>query len=682
MTAAARSRHVARAVTRRAVRGSMAVPMLIMMVGLLGMLGLVEVGYLFWAKREAQKVADLAALAGAQQLQTCPAGNDDNAAARGSAADNHFGGSLAIACGYWDPANGGEQHFAGADAAHPANAVRVRASMPLVPFFGFASFSGVSATSVAAHTDPVAAFSVGSQLLELQDSGMVPGILKLLGLDAGGTALVGYNGLANLHVTPAELLKELGIDVSAATDVGTLNSLLAARQVSIDDLLDAMIRLGEQQQLAQATLAALDTLKVQAQAQGGALLQLGTAADGAHRGLFALIDTANVKSALDAQVSALDLVNVALQVANSHHLADLQVPVPGVSAWATLIEPPSIAIGGVGATAYTAQLRVRLAISTSAIPALGPLLQALGTSVNLPVVLDVTNGKGTLTRLCDASAQGRTATIATQASLLNLCVGKFDDKAIASTSQSCDVGLRNENLVTVLGVPLITNQLHLQALTGQGDLTLHPGETGSIHMDLDLGDAVADLANGLLSLILGTATSGNAGSPNVAQMADDLWNNAGPYPDTPNGRKQRMQYIQQELAKPVSPQTTALLPGLANLVGGLLGSVGDLLGGVLGAVTGDQCTTTLLGLPGGSADGCKAILRDTLGHIQAAGSGTALSNALLAPLAQVLDLLRPVLNDVGQQFLQPLLATLLGEEPGRTDVHLQSLQCHRVQLVY
>ena len=51
-------------------RGSIAVPMLLILLGLINMLGLVEVGYLYWAKRDAQKVADLAALAGAQRLVT------------------------------------------------------------------------------------------------------------------------------------------------------------------------------------------------------------------------------------------------------------------------------------------------------------------------------------------------------------------------------------------------------------------------------------------------------------------------------------------------------------------------------------------------------------------------------------------------------------------------------------
>ena len=191
-------------------RGSMAVPMLLILLGLISMLGLVEVGYLYWAKRDAQKVADLAALAGAQRLVTCSPDNNGNGAALGNAVgDNKFSTVTppAISCGNWAPTNSGEDHFV--KDGDPVNAVKVELSRPALPIFGFAYQSAsVHAKAVATNSEPLAAFSVGSQLLELQDNGLVPGVLKVLGLDAGGTTLVGYNGLVNLLVTPSGLLQE------------------------------------------------------------------------------------------------------------------------------------------------------------------------------------------------------------------------------------------------------------------------------------------------------------------------------------------------------------------------------------------------------------------------------------------------------------------------------------------
>lgn len=71
--------------SRQRLRGGMSVTMMLVLLGLVGMLGLVEVGYLYWAKRDAQKVVDLASMAGAQRLDLCSANRTDNSAARGNA---------------------------------------------------------------------------------------------------------------------------------------------------------------------------------------------------------------------------------------------------------------------------------------------------------------------------------------------------------------------------------------------------------------------------------------------------------------------------------------------------------------------------------------------------------------------------------------------------------------------
>lgn len=661
--------------SRHHQRGAMAITIAIMLLGLIFMLGLVEIGYLYWAKRDTQKVADLAALSGAQRLPDCA--NATGAAHGNAVDDNGFVNpeGLSIDCGRWDPSIENDEHYSTpADEGDP-NAVRVRAERPAAPIFGLSdAFPAVGATAIARQSEPVAAFSVGSQLLELQNDGLVPGLLKVVGLDVGGTTLVGYNGLANVRITPAGLLEELGIDVTAIADVGTLNSILAANEISVGQLFDAVIHLGQQQGLADGDVQALNAIRAQLIAQSLGPIQLGSLSD-SNRGLFALIETANARSALDVELDALNLLIVGLEVANSRHFVDLSVPIPGVSAWVTVIEPPSIAIGGVGATAYTAQVRVRVNVGTSAIPALGGLLEALGTQINLPIILDVITGHGELTELCDTA--DRTATIHTETSILNMCVGKFDDGVIGSTSHRCDYNLQSEDLVKLLGITLVRGQMFIPALQGADDLVLEKAETGSVHADLDLGDTVAGLVQQLLGLLLNGATGSGGTPPNVSTMANTLWNEAGAFPDTPSGRGDRMEQILGSLTPPDLEETIGLLPGLLDLVEGLLGSIENLLSGILGAITGDGCTTTLLGLPGGSVSGCKSILRDTLSDTHA-----GVPNSIIAPLLQILDLLRPVLNGVGENLLQPLLEDLLGESPGRADVYLQSLQCDAAQLVY
>jgi len=673
----------------------MAVPMLLMLLGLISMLGLVEVGYLYWAKREAQKVADLAALSGAQKLDGngCPSGSEAWLAAAGNASDNNGttgSASVTISCG-GQPAPGSS--ILTPATADVAEAIKVVARREASPIWGKAWQSGmaVKAEAVATNSEPIAAFTVGSQLLELNGNGTLPGVLEWLGLDVDGTALVGPGGLANLRITPSGLLDALChvnnglcVDVTAITDVGTMNDVLAGQQVSVGDLIDAMAYLGGQQELGNAAVAALNSIKAQVQASGGQLIQLGTSAN--KRGLFGLVEAANARSALNAQVNALDLLSVGLEVANSGHFAELPILIPGVTGRVTLIEPPSIAVGGKGVTAYTAQLRVYLRIKTEAIAVLGPLLSALGTKIDIPLALDLVDGQGTMDSLCDTDDQGQqTAKIVTTAEILNLCIGDIGDSAIGSTSRSCETDLHDKDMVEVLDIPIISGQANIQGISRSGDLTLHQGETKSIHADLDLGDTVSSLMHGVLGILL------NGGIPedqapaklDIGKMVDDLWNSTPTSGSTAlEQRRNRMKAISETLTPSVSPETASQLPGLVDLIGNLLNSVTDLLGNILGAVTGNGCTTTLLGIPGGTTAGCKLLLHQTLEKTQAASGGQPVSNALLAPLAQALDLLNPVLNRIGEDVLQPTVTQLLGTDIGRTDVHLQSLQCHGAQLVY
>lgn len=60
----------------------------------------------------------------------------------------------------------------------------------------------------------------------------------------------------------------------------------------------------------------------------------------------------------------------------------------------------------------------------------------------------------------------------------------------------------------------------------------------------------------------------------------------------------------------------------------------------------------------------------------------ACSGLLCTLLRPVLEgLLKPLLNGVGTLLTQTL-AMVLGLELGRTDVHLQAVQCNPAQLVY
>ncbi len=387
----------ARTVTRHRQRGSMAVPMLLMLLGLISMLGLVEVGYLYWAKRDAQKVADLAALAGAQRLSTCTSDNANNTAAQSNAtSDNGFTGDLNITCGYWDPSVADTQHFTTTvDADHPRNAVRVQVTKSLTPFLGFAHFSGVKAQAIAANRgEPIASFSVGSRLLGLSSTGPLDQLLDSAIGTSLGLKLLSYEGIANGNLSLLGLKDALGINA------GTVDGVLDA-QVSLSDFLVATIQVLQQS----GSLAGVDLSNAQTQIAnipidvGSVLINLADI-------LNVTANTNDPGKALDVDVNASDILRAAIEAANSKHAValqalDIDIGLAQVDLKLAIVEPPKIGIGRPGynpdgspiTVAHTAQVRLKLNVS---------LLSAVGnngTLLNLPLLLNLSFPSGSLSSI-------------------------------------------------------------------------------------------------------------------------------------------------------------------------------------------------------------------------------------------------------------------------------------------
>ncbi|KAF1016789.1 MAG: hypothetical protein GAK31_00047 [Stenotrophomonas maltophilia] len=132
----------------------------------------------------------------------------------------------------------------------------------------------------------------------------------------------------------------------------------------------------------------------------------------------------------------------------------------------------------------------------------------------------------------------------------------------------------------------------------------------------------------------------------------------------------------------------------ATVTGQGLGGLSGLLGGLLGGLLVNRCDSLISNLL--NYNGC---VRDNLAsYIQTAPDGfldglngggvsgpgntpVACTGLLCSVLKPILNILRPVLNTVGN-LLTNLLASVLGLELGRTDVHAQSIQCTPAQLVY
>ncbi|ACF52031.1 TadG family pilus assembly protein [Stenotrophomonas maltophilia] len=704
--------------------GGMSITMMLVMLALLAMLGLIEIGYLFWAKRDAQKVADLAALAGAQRLELCTSDNSDNSAARQSAlTQNKFAGSLQIRCGNWSASRGTANRFVTTiDASNPRNAVQVVAERSVLPFFGQnTSLPTVSVQAVARRSEPTAVFAVGSQLLRTRGDSLLMSTLRLIGLDVTNATVLSYDGLAQANITPSGLLKALNIPVSANLSVADFNRLLAVNKISLAQLVDATATVVGRNTTVGVQLRALSDLVATRLDITKLNIALGSESGGG--GLFAEVISPDgtAGSALESKISVLNLISTAISIANEGNgIAVEGLNLLGINVQAGVVEPPSIAIGGVGSRAYNAQVRLMVDVDSNNLFALGPLLQLLGTQLHLPLHVDVANAMGTLTGIqCGASPPK--ATIQVDSSVLRACVGKVDPAQRFSKNNVCDNTLQNEQLLKLLGKPLITNKIALPALTSSQNLTLAAGESGSTQINpLALGNAVSDLVSELLRVLAGMLSSPQQGmsANDTAKALADRYLQATFPPNTRYDVNKLIPLLRDgDPSRQLAPLNSWTVPdglpyacGLLNLAtchkdgqvwdafkvtvtGQGLGVLDGLLGSLVGGLLINRCDSLLGNLL--DYNGC--VRNNLASYIQTApagfldgtgGSGVtnpdgsvSCSGLLCTLLKPILAALRPVLNSVGS-LLTNLLASVLGLELGRTDVNVQSIQCSAAQLVY
>ncbi len=693
-------------------------------------LSLADIGFLYYYKREYQKAADLGAMAGARRLALgCNAAID-------AAVDNvgrNIGGLAHdppnVETGSWT--RQANPRFS-ASCAEGTNAVRVRVTGApprfLLRLAGNSPATLLAAEGMATSGDPVAVFSVGTRLANLGGPSVVGGVLSAVGINTG-LNLMSYNGLAGVTITPAGLLEALGIPVTADMDIADFNALLSAEQVSLGQLLDAVATVAGRNELLGLNAQLLQALRLPLKIPNinDIALPLGSGPGG--NGLFATI-TSPVDAALNVGLDALGLVSTAISIATSGRGIDVVAsslgalgPLVGadLTVKVGVVEPPSIGIGGVGTTAYSAQTRVYAHIkldTNDLLGGLGGLLGLLGTQINvdLPLVIDLAAAKGTVEELCTPALKNENAPpqcpggsdcadIAVDAQIAKICVGNINPDTIFSTSASCDVGLTDKRLldVNLLGTGLIglTTHLDVDALATDGEVVLAAEQKDTVNGNLDLGTTVSDLTDALLAALLGQALSTNA-PMNLAQrtaVANQIWDSvggnacgggsAGSQCRGENLAEARQQinstatglqgFLSNALLNPVvglldsvlSLNLGGILGGVGNLVGSLLAGVGNLLGDIISGLLGNSCTGGLL-YGFGSNAGCA---NDALVKAMAPPSGSSTPNALVVLLGTLLDLLKPVLDALGTNILMPLLQNLLGLQVGQTDISMMALEC-------
>lgn len=683
-------------------RGSMTVAVVFAVLVAAVLLGVLQLGYGAYMKREMQKAADLAALSAVQVLNLGASADCTRAAAAGRASalanlpnilDTFTAADLTVTCQVWDPARSDAtgMHVFEAAGGQAYNAVRVtvrRQLANLVPGVGGVT---ASAQAVATRTPPVAAFTVGSRLLRLERGGLLSQLLATAGASPSQLDVLDAAGLANVAITPAGLLEALGLPLSAATGVGTPEQLAALNSLTLGQLLNATLSIIDKQGTASADVALLRNAINTVLALMPLNLPVKLLGDGGVLDLH--VAGGDASAALQAEVNARNLLETALVIANGSNLINLGLSVPllGLDARVRIVEPPSLAVGGVGTQAVSAGLRVYLRVNTSNIPLVGPLLAStLNTRVDLPIIIGVAQSTGTLRQLCEAPLKENQAVIDVTSAAASVCLGRFPGMTSATDTSAANFqsltnrcepsafgAIGRHQVLNVLGILPLTARVTLPVFGSSAPVPVtltappSPDATATVNAtSVDLSKLAANLSDALIGGILGDLF--NTGTPLTDTQRKDLAtqlvggdkNNAG---KTISKVVNDMQWSKTAMDQLGARLTTG---GLTGVLGGTLQLVGGILNSLLLAPLSD--VTCALALTPDAIRQCRV---NAVGTLALNGSGQV--GGVLSVVMVLLDPLLGSLSSVLQQLLG-----VLGLSVGQTDVSLISVDCGKPRLVY
>lgn len=610
--------------------------------------------------------------------------------------DTFAAGDVTVECKLWDtsrPDASGMYLFDPSSGQVP-NALRItlnKTLSSLLPAF-IVGGTPVQTISVAANTQPVAVFTVGSRLLRLQKGGLLSQLLATVGATPAQLDILDAAGLASVNITPSGLLEALGLPVSVATGVGTPAQLAALNNLTLGQLLQATLTvMNKAGDTAGASLGLLTNAINVVLNVMPVNLPVKLFGDGGVLDLNVI--SGDINSALQANINALNVLETALVIANGQNLVNLglNVPLLGVQSQVRIVEPPSIGVGGVGTQATSAGIRVYLRANTSNIPLVGPLLaNTLGTKIDLPIIIDVAQSTGTVSKLCQAPLTESQATIDVTSSVANICLGRFPGMSSAvdnvqanflSITNSCQpssfAAIQRYQVLNVLGILPLTSKVTLPIFNSTAPVSVtlteppSPNSTATVNAtSINLGALASNLADAVVGGILGDLIgTGTPLTPEQrASLATTLVGGGGSNPGKSISQVVNdMQWSSTALNQLGQRMSTG---GLTGVLGGTLQLVGNLLNSLLLAPLSD--VTCLLAITPDAIRQCRVNAVSTL-----ALSG---GNQVGGVLSIVVTLLQPLLGMLST-LLQQLL-DLLGLSVGQTDVSLLSVDCGKPRLVY
>lgn len=508
-----------------------------LLMSLLFLVLVLDSGRLYLEQRHLQKIADTAALETIAKVTNGNCSSDDISVVQGYAKDNanRYGSSgetPLVQCvtvssinglrqAQLDSANGRAVKVTTAKTVPASLVIKAQSLVGNIP-----STIRLQATAVAERGEPTASFTVGSQLLRLENSKLLGQLLKAVGVNPERLTVLDADGLANATITPAGLLKALGVNLGihelkaltpqglidlVDTKVGLLGIdeiLKVSAEVVSDSILRADLDILRQEILAAPLLKDIN-INLFGDENSAGLVSLMSSTDG------------SLGSALDASINLGDLISTSILLGVHETGQGLLIPglnLLGQTVELGIVEPPSIGVGPVGTQAYNAQIRLYLGVDTSNL--LGGALKwltetILGTRINLPIWIDLVSGHGTLEKI-SCNVQPPTVDIAVESKILNVCIGKLPDELKWSGSASCESNLQEDELIRLLHIPILSGKTHIPALAHDVELkNMLAGSTQSTSPNaIDLGTTVEGIVNGLLDLLSGLFRRPNAVSPN------------------------------------------------------------------------------------------------------------------------------------------------------------------------
>lgn len=322
------------------------------------MLSIIDLGFLYFYKREYQKAADLAALSGARVLhEGCASGESlSQKIVESNLNGRRFNPPVTVVCGRWR-ADTPRQLFA-PSGGELANAIRVDVSGAppqfLTPFFLGRQPVVISAYAVALANDPAAALQIRNTLVALDTEQS-----RLLNLLVGGLlgshielSVAGWNGLLNTNITLLQYLDALPALLSLGISAGDYEHLLNV-PISIVDLIEVTIDLVGQNSVVGIALGQFVSIALLHDVE----IRLGELLG---------ISLATPENALGIDINLFNLVQALVQIANNDHAIAAEVPIdiPGVATLGvklSVIEAPQFSAVGNPATDHiavrTAQVR-------------------------------------------------------------------------------------------------------------------------------------------------------------------------------------------------------------------------------------------------------------------------------------------------------------------------------------